>query len=243
MTGKAVRMHSRRSQVNRKTPTEAGFALIVALLSLMLLTFLGLTLAMTTSTELQIATNYRWGQQALYNAEAGLDVAKAVMVQVGDGQLLLPDARSNPWNPALVTQPVPAGNKPNPRFVVGRNFEGFDCDTWGNGTGFGQVLVNPNNPGAPFENVSTAFGQKLNGGYTVWIRRELVLTGSTFMDNPVGENIIVTSEGSAPFRGDIGSFQRANRAIRRLESVVHITEGCPRGKSEDRDTGNAGCLS
>ena len=44
---------------------ESGFALVLAILSLMLLTFLGLTLATTTSTELQIATNYRWSQQAV----------------------------------------------------------------------------------------------------------------------------------------------------------------------------------
>jgi len=52
----------------QKRRSERGFALILAILSLMLLTFLGLTLATTTSTELQIATNYRWSQQALYNA-------------------------------------------------------------------------------------------------------------------------------------------------------------------------------
>ena len=55
---------------------EAGFALVVALLTLLLLTFLGLTLATTTSTELQIANNYRWSQQAYYNAEAGMELAK-----------------------------------------------------------------------------------------------------------------------------------------------------------------------
>src|SRR5262249_9994972 len=50
-----VRTQSRRSEVNAKTRSDSGFALIVAILALMLLTFLGLTLAMTTSTELQIA--------------------------------------------------------------------------------------------------------------------------------------------------------------------------------------------
>ena len=63
---------------------ERGFALILAILSLMLLTFLGLTLATTTSTELQIATNYRWSQQALYNAEAGLEAARIVLSNEAD---------------------------------------------------------------------------------------------------------------------------------------------------------------
>ena len=216
-------------------------ALIVALLSLMLLTFLGLTLALTTSTELQIATNYRWGQQALYNAEAGIDVARALMAQVGDGQLLLPDARAFTWDPNNNT-PQP----PNPRFTTpARNFEGSNCDKWGGGAGYGQVLVNPNAANAPFENVSSAFGQRLNGSFTVWIRRELELQGNQFTDNSSGENIVVTSEGTAPFAVDpgSGSFQRANRAVRRIEATVNIREACPEGKSEDRDTGMAGCLS
>jgi hypothetical protein len=225
--------------VKRETRGESGFALVVALLALMLLTFLGLTLALTTSTELQIATNYRWGQQALYNAEAGLEVARAVMVQVGDGQLLLPDARTGTWDPNAGTVMVPT-----PRYTTPtRNFEGSACDKWGAGAGYGQVLVNPNNATAPFENMSTAFGRTVNGTFTVWIRRELILSGAQFTDNPAGENIIVTSEGSAPFRGDLGSFQRANRAIRRIESSVNIQEGCTPGKGEDRDTGSAGCLS
>ena len=145
--------------MNRESRSEAGFALIIALLALMLLTFLGLTLAMTTSTELQIATNYRWGQQALYNAEAGLDVARAILVRVGDGQLVLPDARAVTWDPSLTT--APAGPSPTARFMANRNFEGAPCDHWGNATGFGQVLVDPNNAANPLENVNQIFGQRL----------------------------------------------------------------------------------
>ena len=59
------------SERNQKPRSERGFALVLAILALMLLTFLGLTLAATTSTELKIASNYRWSQQARYNAEAG----------------------------------------------------------------------------------------------------------------------------------------------------------------------------
>ena len=78
-----------------------------------------------------------------------------------------------------------------------------------------------------------------------WIRRELELQGNQFTDNSSGENIVVTSEGTAPFAVDpgSGSFQRANRAVRRIEATVNIREACPEGKSEDRDTGMAGCLS
>lgn len=227
---------------------QGGFALVLALLALMLLTFLGLTLAMTTSTELQIGTNYRWSQQALYNAEAGLEAGRAVLTQVGDGQLVLPSARAITWDPATVSNP--ALGTPVPRFTLGisRNFEGFSCDKWGNGAGYGQVLVDPNNPGAPFENVSTVFGQRLSGGFTVWVRRELTMAPQAFADNPVGENIVVTAEGSAPFRGDLtasggagAGFMRANRAVRILESVVHVSEGCKPGHKETSDTGFDAC--
>jgi hypothetical protein len=88
---------------------QAGFALILAILSLMLLTFLGLTLAATTSTELQIATNYRWSQQALYNAEAGLQAAKLLLAQVsvvdGDFRNILPTARAGTWSYGITGAP------------------------------------------------------------------------------------------------------------------------------------------
>ena len=50
---------------NRAAVGPIGFALILAILA-HAPEFLGLTLATTTSTELQIATNYRWSQQARY---------------------------------------------------------------------------------------------------------------------------------------------------------------------------------
>ena len=66
-------------------PREAGIALVLALMALMLLTFLGLTLAATTSTELQIATNYRWSEQARYNAEAGIEAGKVILRNIPSG--------------------------------------------------------------------------------------------------------------------------------------------------------------
>ena len=90
---------------------ERGFALVLAILSLMLLTFLGLTMATTTSTELQIATNYRWSQQALYNAEAGLEAARVVLSRTADVTTqwtpILPAVRTSPasWLPGAAPLP------------------------------------------------------------------------------------------------------------------------------------------
>jgi hypothetical protein len=53
-----------------------------------------LTLATSTSTELQIATNYRWSQQAYYNAEAGIEYGKSLLRNM-NWSLLLPNPRMN----------------------------------------------------------------------------------------------------------------------------------------------------
>ena len=82
-----------RDERSRRRDGQSGFALILAIMCLLLLTFLGLTLAASTTTELQIATNYRWSEQAFYNAEAGLEVAKAYL-KVLNVNTLVPDVPS-----------------------------------------------------------------------------------------------------------------------------------------------------
>lgn len=232
-----------KTRESRTAGGQAGFALIIALLALLLLTLLGLTLATTTSTELRIDTNYRWSQQALYNAEAGMEVGRALLSTIGDGQLVLPAARAGSWDPDNPPFVIPV-----PRFAAVRNFEpGGNCDKWGNGAGYGAVLTDPNNAANPFENVNLAFGRQLNGTFTLWVRRELLFNGDgTLSDNPVGEGIVLTSEGSAPFTGlaagpGLGEFQRANRAIRMLETQVTVREGCRSGGPQVSATGFYSC--
>ena len=135
----------------RVSKDESGFALILAILALMLLTFLGLTLATTTSTELQIATNYRWSQQALYNAEAGVEAAKFILKTVNWGNAL-PDPRevagvAVTWNGSTAPFPsLPGGGAVAPHSRndewgnPNRNFENWECDAKGNGMGYGVVL-------------------------------------------------------------------------------------------------------
>ncbi len=106
---------------------EAGFALVVAILSLMLLTFIGLALAATTSTELQIATNYRWSQQALYNAEAGLQAGKLFLMNM-DWANILPPARVGTWTAAAPAGPVATRNRTDAFGNPSRNFYSGYCD-------------------------------------------------------------------------------------------------------------------
>jgi hypothetical protein len=73
----------------RRFRDDRGSALIVALLSLLLLTGLGLALVLTTTSETLISSNHRDGQEALHAADA---VAERVMQDL----LTVPD-----WNDIL----------------------------------------------------------------------------------------------------------------------------------------------
>jgi hypothetical protein len=197
---------------------ERGFALVLAILSLMLLTFLGLTMAATTSTELQIATNYRWSQQALYNAEAGLEAARIVLSNVGAGgswSAQLPAARTVAWTPA------PPGAPVGP--LRGRDFESWDCDERGMGVGYGLVL---SDAVTFYENISTFGTRTLNGAFTVWLRRPLQVddTGQ-YLDNTRDDVLVIVSEGVAPysygavpFAGQASTLTRSRQAVRLLET-------------------------
>ena len=213
-------MHDR---VIDRRPGERGFALVLAILSLMLLTFLGLTLATTTSTELQIATNYRWSQQALYNAEAGIEaarvlLAKAATVNVATKwQAILPPRR---MSGAVPTTWIEGGAVlPTPFSPAGRDFERSDCDTRG-GVGYGIVL---NALSQRWENVSTFDSFSLNGAFTLWIRRDLdVGNDGKYQDSDRDDMLIIVSEGVAPYTGAGNAFTQARQASRVLETRLNV---------------------
>src|SRR5690349_5769224 len=106
-----MRRHERGTESGQQ-----GFALVLAILTLLVLTVLGLSLVATTSTEQQIAANYKWSQQALYNAEAGLEVGKVLLRDVGgaDWSPILPAARGGSWPAASGTLPPTPAPPPNP---------------------------------------------------------------------------------------------------------------------------------
>jgi len=202
--------------VRRRHPGQSGFALIVALLTLLLLTFLGLTLATTTSTELQIAANYRWGQQAFYNAEAGLEVARRYLREQTAWTVVLPAPRVSPIS-----------GKPTISWTAaGRDFENFDCDDGATGEtadyqGYGVVLNLPSF--GRFENVSAVQSQTLNGSFTLWIRRKVMPNNDgTAQDYAKDDQLVITSEGTAPFVGAAATtdFAFRRRAVRVLEAEL-----------------------
>jgi hypothetical protein len=199
-------MTKRRTQTGPRNG-ERGFALVLAILSLMLLTFLGLTLATTTSTELQIATNYRWSQQALYNAEAGLEAARIVLSNEADITDFwlnqLPTLRPGSWPEGAAPDPDPA-DLPG----TGRDFYQSTCDTRG-GVGYGRILEDA---AIRYEDVSAFEG-----------RRGLeVQQDGTFADSPRNDALIIVSEGRAPYTGPETAFTSARQATRVLETSFSL---------------------
>lgn len=209
-------MRTENEPLCARSRREAGFALILALLALMLLTFLGLTLTTTTSTELQIATNYRWSRQAYYNAEAGIEAGKRLL-QTVDWATTLPAARGGTWTTATgLSQAAPT--VPAVSSSATRNFENRNCDAAGGAQGYGIVFGDGT---SVYENVSSIFGDTLNGTFTIWIRRPTPYAGGTYSDYSAdNDRLILTSEGTAPYRVNVTGPAAANRAVRIMEVLV-----------------------
>jgi len=68
-------MHWTKASCVGRLRDETGSALVIALMATLLLTALGLSLVLTTSSETILSSNYRGGQEALYAADAGLERA------------------------------------------------------------------------------------------------------------------------------------------------------------------------
>ena len=231
----------RIEHTHTRPPNADGFALILALLSLLLLTFLGLTLATTTSTELQIATNYRWSQQAAYNAEAGIEAAKIYLRDhPSSWATLLPSYRGSAatWTGAapMPTAPTAPGGMPatdaygNPL----RNWWSQSCDYRGGNVGYG-VILNPVAGALQYTNSVPWLAQGLNGAFTVWVRRGVLINtaAATFADDPSDLVLILTSEGIAPYASAGTQTLRANIAVAVRElTLLRGIDSCEAYKSQ-----------
>lgn len=224
----------------KKTSRQEGFALILALLALMLLTSLGLSLSTTTSTELQISTNHRWSEQARFNAEAGIEFGLQLLTTIPNWETILPARRAvAPW-PATGAVGGPAANDgPLNRADAwgnpSRNFENWSCDARGFGQGYGIVL--DDGTGSPSQYQNNVGGLPLNGAFTLWVRRPVMWSqsnpnlledypGTDALGNPnplpapgFGVMILV-AEGVAPFTPGLSTQGSANRATQIIELVL-----------------------
>ncbi len=100
---------------------------------------------------------------------------------------------------------------------------------------------------APLQNISNFPGlplQGLNGTFTLWVKRPVVVTGGLYSDNAANDALVLTAEGTAPYTGPASAgqaFARANRAVRFLE--VTLTSAEPQecgGGSGQKGLGSAG---
>lgn len=220
---------------------QQGFALILALMALVLLTTLGLTLAASTSTELKIATNYRWNQQAYYNAQAGLEVGKRFLRDSeasawatstdGSWSHILWTARGDADSDGVVdafTVPGTFTLRVGPNGETNRSWELADCDTGqfsGNGAGLGWVLDDTSQP-HPFQNSSQILGRTLNGTFTLWVRRPVITDADSGgrTEDPDDFTLILTAEGTAPYgQAETSEYAMVNRAVRYLEIQISKT--------------------
>jgi Tfp pilus assembly protein PilX len=255
----------------RQTPSaESGFALILALLALMLLTTMGLALSTSTSSEMQIATNHRWSEGARFNAEAGIEYGKNILAGVADWGSILPPVRTATatWTGKTGAGGYDGGSETTaspslpPNKTGGtRSWENWKCDTRGYGAGYG-VVFEPVN-GAPEEYRTTvAPGMNLNGAFTLWVRRPVMWsggngTGNTLQDYPGNEVLILVSEGVAPFAPGSANttFSAANRAVYTLEVLVgssgsaflDVTAACSGRQGQAggsaQGTNSSGCIA
>jgi hypothetical protein len=236
-----------RNDCRRGTRGAEGFALILAILALMLLTMLGLTLATSTSTELQISTNYRWSQQALYNAEAGIEVGKVILRDLATANVswatVMPIARTGvTWDLTGAPPATPAAPPGIPDTTLDihgntvRNWENAGCDVRGGRAGYGVILndVGSANPQGIMQYRSDVYGVRLNGAFTLWIRRRINAgADGKYSDRADAEgdrSMVLTAEGVAPFTGGglSTAYGQANMAVRTLEvTLIGATGGSP----------------
>jgi hypothetical protein len=197
-------MQSNKTLDSGRAVGEEGSAFVISILVLFVLTVLGMALMLTTTTEKDIAINYRWGEQAFFNADAALEYGKNVLGQVllkdGDFKNILPAARpdvtvaddTQPWGDVLpgptpdglsCTDPKTPGCRDNQYYVD-------HCPTVGAGpcvrVYIGAVLHRPDNtpaqwdfraPGAAVAGDLDGDGvADLEGTFTLWVRRPIVGT-------------------------------------------------------------------
>jgi hypothetical protein len=205
--------------------SEGGFALVLAILTLLMLTFLGLSLALTTSTELQIAHNFKYGQQAYHNAEAGLELAKRLLLKQA-WEAVLPVPRRTAAEMAVGT-PMPAWALARPDIGgnASRNWENADCDIVQGYQGVGNgVVLDHQNFTLPFQNTSTYYTASLNGAFTVWVRRVIQVNADGSVQDDSADRLIITVEGTAPFvdAASTGAYATRTRAVRIIQAELSM---------------------
>lgn len=234
-------MQSTRSVTRVK---QEGSAFVISILVLFILSVLGMALMLTTTTEKDIAVNYRWGEQAFFNADAALEYGKNVLalylLNENDFISVLPPARPTvtvspnaPWGDAhpesgTACSPTVPGCRDYQYFADTCPADGSDCVR----VYIGRVLRRVDGtlamydfrspPGGPTGDLDGDGVDDLEGTTTIWVRRPIV--GATDYGAPINgaparhDRAILTAEGTAP--GALGAGAGRPVSVRRLEMTV-----------------------
>jgi hypothetical protein len=249
--------------------SESGSAFVISILILFVLSVLGMALMLTTTTEKDIAINYRWGEQAFFNADAALEYGKNVLgdwlLTNGDFAAILPPARpdatvpnsSLPWGAALPTDPDPQVCN-DPSSPGCRDYQYFvdHCPPGGVGpcvrVYIGKVLKRPDMTKAQYDfrlpggavagDVDNDGTADLDGTVTLWVRRPVVGThdyGVPDAINPNGLHDRVILTAEGTAPGAMGAGAGRPVSLRRLEMVVRRPTSGIEGDQYGRVTGGS----
>jgi hypothetical protein len=230
----------------RRGLSQSGSAFVISILVLFVLSVLGIALMLTTTTEKDIAINYRWGEQAFFNADAALEYGKNVLgnylLTSGDFATILPPARADvtvpdgnqPWGQA---HPEPAACNPSSAGCRDYQYYVDQCPPAAAGpcvrVYIGRVLARPDGTLAQYDfrapgtavagDLDGDGNADLEGSFTLWVRRPVVGIqdyGAPDARNPNGlhDRVILTAEGTAP--GAMGAGAGRPVSLRRLEMTV-----------------------
>ncbi|HXV61095.1 MAG TPA: pilus assembly PilX N-terminal domain-containing protein [Vicinamibacteria bacterium] len=223
--------------IQRRLRTEEGSAFVISILVLFVLSVLGLALMLTTTTEKDISINFRWGEQAFFNADAALEYGKNVLAAYAvvntDFASVLPPPRGpglatvadneQPWGQA---HPEPGACNPSTAGCRDYQYHYDQCPTTGACTRIyiGRVLRRPDGtlalwdfraPAGTPGDLDNDGVVDIEGTFTLWVRRPTAGTG----DYDGNDRVILTAEGTAPNAGGLGSRPTS---LRRLEMSIRL---------------------
>ncbi|MYE43629.1 MAG: hypothetical protein F4X79_06300 [Acidobacteria bacterium] len=199
----------------RQGAAERGMALVLALLLVLALAGIGAVVLVSVGSDGATARNQAWTARAAAQAEAGLELAKAVLAayveEHGSFEAALPPVRpsirareGDPWGPALPPDEAACGDPGTPGC---RDYEVFRDEPMAGGNarvyvgrvlrdvGGRPLLFDPRAPGAGWAPDLDGDGVPDVAGVTVWIRRPVV---GDLDAGPPHDRAVLTAEARHP---------------------------------------------
>ena len=213
----------------KRESDESGSALIISILVLFILTVLGMAIMLTTTTETDIAANYRWGEMAFFNADAALEYGKNVLAAYAmrDGDLR--NAVPPPRGPGEMNgKPIDAQACADETQPGCRDYQYF-LERGGNRIYIGRVLRDVNGRLVQYDFRQPAVNDTrgdidddnlgdIQGAVTLWGRRPGAGDEDHGFPPDLHDRVILTAEGTAPNFEAMGTAR--SPSLRRIEMTV-----------------------